>query len=49
VFKAYRSFCINSSLKPIGKTRFYERLERLGYERVTYSNSLYYKIKITEQ
>lgn len=49
VFKAYRSFCINSSLKPIGKTRFYERLERLGYERVTYSNSLYYKIKISEQ
>ena len=49
VFKAYRSFCINSSLRPIGKTRFYERLEKLGYERVTYSNSLYYKIKISEQ
>lgn len=49
LFTAYRTFCINSSLKPVGKNRFYERLEKLGHERVMYASSLYFKLKLTEQ
>lgn len=49
LFTAYRSYCINSSLRPIGKKKFYDRLESLGYERVMYANTLYFKLKVTEQ
>lgn len=49
IFTAYRTFCINSSLKPISRNKFYDRLEKLGHERVTYSGTLYFKLKLTEQ
>jgi putative DNA primase/helicase len=49
LYTAYRNYCIGSSLKPIGKNKFYERLECLGYDRVMYANTLYYKLKVTEQ
>ena len=49
LYTAYRSYCINSSLKAIGKNKFYDRLESLGYERVMYANTLYFKLKVTEQ
>ena len=44
IYAAYRNYCLNSSLKPIGKQKFYERLEGLGYERVTYANTVYFKL-----
>ena len=49
LFTAYRNYCISSSLKPIGKKKFYDRLVSLGYDRVMYANSLYFKLKVTEQ
>ncbi len=49
LYTAYRSYCINSSLKAIGKNKFYDRLEGLGYTRVMYANTLYFKLKVTEQ
>lgn len=49
IFTAYRTFCINSSLKPVSRNKFYDRLEKLGHERVTYSGTLYFKLKLTEQ
>ena len=49
LFTAYRNYCFGSSLKPIGKKKFYDRLESLGYERVMYANTLYFKLKVTEQ
>lgn len=49
IFTTYKSFCINSSLRPLGRNKFYERLEKLGYERVVYANSPYFKLKLSEQ
>lgn len=49
LYTAYRNYCISSSLKSIGKNRFYDRLTGLGYERVMYANTLYFKLKLTEQ
>lgn len=49
IFDAYRSYCLSSSLKPLGKTRFYDRLENLGYPREKYGNLLRFKLKIIEQ
>jgi putative DNA primase/helicase len=49
LYTAYRGYCISSSLKPIGKNKFYARLESLGYESVTYAHTKYYKLKVTEQ
>ena len=49
LYTAYRNYCFSSSLKPTGKKKFYDRLESLGYERVTYANTLYFKLKVTEQ
>ena len=46
IYSAYRNYCLGSSLKPIGKQKFYERLEGLGYERVIYGNTLYFKLKV---
>ena len=49
LYTAYRNYCFNSSLKPIGKNRFFDRLESLGYEPVMYANVKYFKLKVTEQ
>ena len=49
LYTAYRNYCISSSLKPIGKNKFFARLESLGYELVLYANTKYYKLKVTQQ
>ena len=49
LFNAYRNYCYESSLKNLGKKRFYERLESLGYEVVMYANLKCYKIKLVAQ
>ena len=46
VYTAYRNYCIGSSLKPIGKQKFYERLESLGFSREMYANAVYFKLKV---
>ena len=46
VYTAYRNYCIGSSLKPIGKQKFYERLESLGFRREMYANAVYFKLKV---
>lgn len=48
IYESYRNYCISSSLKPIGKQRFFQRLESLGHQRVTYQNAAYYKLKVNE-
>lgn len=45
---AYRNYCYESGLRPIGKQRFYERLESLGYQREIISNVPYFKLRIVE-
>lgn len=49
LYKAYRNYCISSSFKALGKTKLYDRLEKLGHERIFYSKSLYFKLKLIEQ
>lgn len=49
LFEAYRKYCCESSLKNLGKKKFYERLETLGYEMVMYGNLKYYRIKLIAQ
>lgn len=49
LYTAYRNYCIGSSLKPIGKNKFFERLEALGHKPVMYANAKYFKLKVTEQ
>ena len=49
LYKGYRNYCMSSSLKPIGKNKFFERLESLGNETVVYANAKYFKLKLTEQ
>ena len=48
IYGSYRSYCLGSSLKPIGKKKFYARLESLGYELVIYGNLKYFKLKVIE-
>lgn len=49
VYTAYRNYCIGSSLKPIGKQKFFERLESLGFCRVMYANAVYFKLKVNAE
>lgn len=49
LFEAYRGYCFSSQLKPLGKTRFYDRLESLGYEPEMFANLKYFKLKLSEQ
>ena len=46
VYKAYKNYCLESSLKPVGKQRFYERLESLAGAPELYGNLKRFKIKI---
>ncbi|WP_339013418.1 phage/plasmid primase, P4 family [Lactococcus garvieae] len=34
LFSAYKSYSMSGNYKPLGRNRFYDRLEELGYERV---------------
>ena len=46
VYKAYKNYCQDSSLKPLGKQRFYERLESLVGEPEIYGNLKRFKMKV---
>ena len=49
VYTAYRNYCLGASLKPIGKNKFYDRMEAIGFERVTYGNVVYFKLKVNAE
>lgn len=46
LYTAYRNYCYTSSLKNLGKNKFFARLESLGHEPVMYGNVKYYKLKV---
>lgn len=46
IHKAYRSFCIESLLKPVGRNKFYARLENLVGKAEVSGNMKYFKIKV---
>lgn len=48
LFDAYRNYCLSSQLKPLGKQRFCDRLESLGYNREMYGNLVRFKLKLVE-
>lgn len=49
IFNAYKRYCIESSLHPLGKNKFFQRLESLTGAPVMYANKKYYKLKVNEQ
>lgn len=46
LFAKYKSFCFNDLLRPVGKQRFFERLESLGVIRTMYSNNILFNIRL---
>ena len=46
VYTAYRSYCLESSLKPNGKQKFYERLSSV-FPREDFGNIVRFKLKLT--
>lgn len=48
LFKAYKDYCTDALLKPLGKGNFYKRLEALTHSRVDMSNVTYFKLKIKQ-
>ena len=49
VYKAYKSYCLDSSLKAVGKQKFYERLESLAGQPEMYGNLKRFKIKVNAE
>lgn len=45
VYTAYRNYCIESSLKPLGKQKFYERLSSV-FPREDYGNIVRFRLKL---
>ncbi len=48
LFRAYRNYCTDSLLHPVGRSKFYNRLETLTHSRVDYGNMVYFKLKLIE-
>ena len=48
VYAAYRAFCSDSALKPLGRNKFYERMAALGFESEVYGHERRYKLKIRQ-
>lgn len=48
LYTAYRNYCYASSFKPVGKNKFYERLESLGHVPVVTANVKSFKLKTIE-
>lgn len=46
IYNTYRYFCEMASLKPLGRNRFYDRLEGLGFVRTKIKNDQYFPLKI---
>lgn len=47
LYQAYRNYCYESSLKPIGRNTFITRLESLGYVSTAYGNQKYFNLKVS--
>jgi putative DNA primase/helicase len=48
IYNTYRYFCTMASLKPLGRNRFYDRLEGLGFVRKKIQREQYFLLKINE-
>ena len=48
IFDSYKSYCNGSSLHPLGKTKFIQRLESLIGAPVVYANKKYFKLRVNE-
>ena len=48
LFRAYRNYCNDSLLRPVGRIKFYNRLETLTHSRVDYGNVVNFKLKLIE-
>ena len=46
LFAKYKSFCYNDMLRPVGKQRFFDRLESLNVTRTTYGNQVVFNLKL---
>ena len=46
IYKMYCFFCQTSSLKPLGRNRFYERLEGMGFTRTRVQNDQFFPLRI---
>ena len=42
LFAAYAEYCRLSNIHPLGKTKFYSRLEKMGYEKAKSGGAYYY-------
>lgn len=48
LFSAYRNYCLSSSLRPLGKQRFYDRLDAIGHQREIICNAPFFRLRLTE-
>lgn len=48
LFQAYRNYCYESSLKAIGKIKFFDRLETLGHVPEMIANIKHFHLRVTE-
>ena len=48
LFDAYKSYCGDALLKPLGKGNFYKRLDALTHSRVDNANVTYFKLRLKE-
>lgn len=46
VFKAYQEYCQSSSLKAVGKQKFYERMQSIGYVPVMLGHTKYFNLRL---
>ena len=46
VFKAYQEYCQSSSLKAVGKQKFYDRMLSIGFAPVLYGHTKYFNLKL---
>ena len=49
LYNAYHSYCVSSSLRPLGRNKFYERLETLAGAPEIYGNLKRFKLRLIEQ
>lgn len=49
LFQAYRNYCFESQLKPVGRNTFFTRLESLGHAPVMYANIKHFNLRVTLQ
>lgn len=48
LFKAYGRYCVDAGLKPIGRNRFYERMEDLGMSRMVSGRDVFYHLYLKD-